>query len=416
MSAIQFTSEMINRRNFFQLVTGVALSGTIPSPALAKIDKGRSYWIQQLTKIAEPVLTNLAAGTLKKSMPVECRPGKEQDRRQFTYLEAIARLLSGMAPWLEADLPSGAERALQDHYAELARAAIRSATDPTSPDFLNFDQGKQPLVDCGFLGLAVMRAPNALWKKLDSRTQQNLISALTASRIIIPPYNNWLLFSASVEAALALMGARWDGTRIDYAIHKHNEWYVGDGVYGDGPHFHWDYYNSFVIQPMLLEVLKTIGQYSKEWEKLSPDALLRAKRYAAIQERLISPEGSFPAIGRSITYRTGAFHLLAHTAWTKQLPEAVTPAQVRCALTAVMEQLLEAEGTFDKNGWLQIGLRGHQPHLGEEYISTGSLYLCAAIFLPLGLAPQDSFWTEPHKDWSSRQIWAGENLDADHAL
>ena len=39
-----------------------------------------------------------------------------------------------------------------------------------------------------------------------------------------------------------------------------NTWYKGDGVYGDGPPFHWDYYNSFVIQPMLLNILATRSQ------------------------------------------------------------------------------------------------------------------------------------------------------------
>lgn len=407
---------MINRRDFIQLTTGLAFSGTVPISALPGQDKGRSYWLQQLKKVAEPVLTHLAEGTLKKAMPVECRPGKEEDRRQFTYLEAIARLLSGIAPWLDLELNSGPERDLQQQFAELSRKALSSASDPKSPDFLNFHQGKQPLVDCGFLALALMRAPKALWEKLDEHTKHNLIGALQSSRSITPPYNNWLLFSASVEAGLAMMEGRWDGTRIDYAIRKHSEWYLGDGVYGDGPQFHWDYYNSFVIQPMLLDVLSTLGKYTKEWNGYLPEAIRRAKRYAAIQERLISPEGTFPVIGRSITYRTGIFHLLAQMALRKELPEDVAAAQVRSALTTVIEQLLEPEGTFDANGWLQIGLRGHQPHLGEEYISTGSLYLCAAIFLPLGLPPSDPFWAAPAIDWTARQIWAGKDLPADHAI
>jgi hypothetical protein len=36
----------------------------------------------------------------------------------------------------------------------------------------------------------------------------------------------------------------------------------------------------------------------------------RAKRYAAVQERMIGPDGTFPPIGRSLAYRCGAFHLL----------------------------------------------------------------------------------------------------------
>ena len=59
-----------------------------------------------------------------------------------------------------------------------------------------------------------------------------------------------------------MMGERFDAMRIDYAVREHQEWYVGDGLYGDGPQFHWDYYNSFVIQPMLLDVLRNIGAHA----------------------------------------------------------------------------------------------------------------------------------------------------------
>jgi len=81
-----------------------------------------------------------------------------------------------------------------------------------------------------------------------------------------------------------------------------------------------------------------------------------------------------------------------------------------------MRKLLEAPGTFDANGWLTVGFCGHQPHLGENYISTGSLYLCAAVFLPLGLKPSDPFWSAPAEDWTARRIWRGDDSPADHAI
>ena len=54
---------------------------------------------------------------------------------------------------------------------------------------------------------------------------------------------------------------------------------------------------------------------------MRPRILERARRYAAILERLIAPDGSFPAIGRSLAYRCGAFHLLAALALRRQLPD-----------------------------------------------------------------------------------------------
>jgi hypothetical protein len=213
-----------------------------------------------------------------------------------------------------------------------------------------------------------------------------------------------------------MMGERWDGMRIDYAVRRHSDWYLGDGVYSDGPQFHWDYYNSYVIHPMLLDTLRGIAPHSNRWAKLLPDVLARARRYAAIQERLIAPDGSFPAIGRSIAYRTGAFHLLAQAALLGELPQPVTGAQVRSALTAMTRRLMEAPGTFDRNGWLRIGFCGAQPQLAERYISTGSLYLCSTVLLPLGRPSADPFWSAPPQDWTSRRIWGGQDQPADHAL
>jgi len=212
------------------------------------------------------------------------------------------------------------------------------------------------------------------------------------------------------------MGEAWDRMRVDYAIRQHDEWYKGDGLYGDGPTLHCDYYNSFVIHPMLLEVLDAVSGVDKSWAGLRDPILQRAQRYAAIQERLISPEATYPAIGRSLAYRFGAFHALALMALRKQLPAAVAPEQVRCALTAVIKKSIEASGTFDDHGWLRVGLCGHQPSIGESYISTGSLYLCSTALLPLALPPTDPFWAGPPKKWTAQKVYAGEDVPADHAI
>jgi hypothetical protein len=167
---------------------------------------------------------------------------------------------------------------------------------------------------------------------------------------------------------------------------------------------------------MLLRVTDTIAKVSKSWDSLSAGFVTRAKRYAAIQERMIAPDGSYPAIGRSLAYRCGAFHHLATMALRKELPDGVTPEQVRGALTAVMRRTLEAPGTFDAQGWLRIGLCGHQPAIGETYISTGSLYLCANAFLPLGLPATDAFWSGAAQPWTSQKVWSGVDVVADHAV
>jgi hypothetical protein len=410
----------VGRRQFLKSSVALGALSAIPGPALvspvASQVNDREYWVRVLSRISEPVLKALSERKLKAEMPVEAPHGNVADRRQFTYLEAMGRLLTGIAPWLESGPQTGSEGGLRSQYAEWSRMAIAAGTDPASPDFMNFNRGSQPVVDTAFLALAILRAPTELWKKLDVVTQHNVIAAFQSSRVIQPGYNNWLLFSAMVEAALSFMGAWWDPMRVDYAIRTVDTWYKGDGIYGDGPPFHWDYYNSFVMQPMLFHILDTVSKSSPAWDSYKPVTMLRARRYAAIEERLISPEGTFPPIGRSLCYRFGAFHLLADMALRRQLPDGVAPEQVRSALTAVMRRMTEVSGMFDDQGWLTVGFYGHQPSIAEPYISTGSCYLCSAVLLPLGLPAADPLWAGPTTPWTSKKICSGQEVQPDHAL
>jgi len=380
----------------------------------AQAGEDRASWVGMLDRLCRPLFEALSERKLKVVMPVEASAGEQQHRRQTTYLEALGRALAGMAPWLEHGATTGAEGELRARYCEWARAGIASAVDKKSPDYMDFGGDRQTIVDTAFLSLAMLRAPRELREKLPAGVRGQLADALRATRIQTPAFNNWLLFAATIEAALFALGESWDRVRVDYALREHATWYVGDGVYGDGPHFHQDYYNSFVIHPFLLMLMDGVGKQDAAWAAMANDIRLRATRYAAIQERMIAPDGTYPIVGRSIAYRCGAFHLLADAALRDVLPAEVAPEQVRGALTAVMRRTLGAAGTFDEKGWLRIGLAGHQPSLGETYISTGSLYLCTAAFLPLGLGSADRFWSGAA--WSSVKVWSGADTKLDHAL
>ena len=418
------TQSHASRRTFLKsallasapLVARASASVAQPVPQLHSGSDDRKQWLAIVERVSQPVLQAISRQQLRATMPIECVKGQEESRAQSTHLEAVGRLLCGLAPWLEG-APGGdsAEEALRTRYREWARLAIKYGCDPKSPDALNFGSNQQSLVDAAFLALAVVRAPNELWAKLDDDAKNNLIRSLVETRKIQPGQNNWLLFSAIIEAMFAKVGQPWDTMRIDYAVRQHQEWYKGDGIYGDGTEFHWDYYNSFVIQPMLLNVLDCVRSTNR-WESLRPAVEARAIRYAAIQERLISPDGTYPAIGRSLAYRYGAFQHLAEMSLRHQLPEDVHPAQVRCALTAVMTRMNSAPGTFDSKGWLTIGFDGHQPSIGETYISTGSLYLCSAAWLPLGLPASDEFWNTPAQPWTQQKVWSGVDIRTDHAI
>ncbi len=420
---------MNTRRDFFKSAAAFGLLGTVNLPLVglaadktsptAVVTGGddRAYWVSVVDKIARPVLTNLSQRTLRKNMPVECQPGDTEGRKTCTYLEAFGRLLCGIAPWLALENLTGDELKLQQELLKLAQASLDAATDPKSADYMNYFEGSQPLVDTAFLCQAILRAPNVLWKPLEPRAQQQIIAALKLShKRPTPQGNNWVMFAATIEAALLEFGEPTLQKRLEDCVGKMINWYCGDGVYGDGPFFHFDYYNSFVIHPMLLTVLTVLAKHDAKFAPALKIELERAQRYAVIQERLFSPEGTFPSIGRSTAYRFGAFQTLSAIALMDELPPKVKPAQVRCALTSVIRKMIETPGTFDANGWLRIGFCGHQPDLGESYISTGSLYLCSVGLLPLGLPPANEFWSGAPERWTQQKLWSGEQMPLDHAM
>ncbi len=411
----------MNRRHFLRSsafagagLASLPVGSSRAEPGARK--EARAEWVAMLTRVARPVIANLASNQLKAKMPVEAVKGREEDRRAVTHLEALGRTLAGIAPWLAGAGAAAEEKEARADFANMTRQALANAVDPVASDRIAFTASAQNLVDAAFLALGFSRARGELWDKLDAPVRERMVTALQSTRKFKPGRNNWLLFSATIEAFLASVGAEWRPEPIEVAIQSHEEWYKGDGAYGDGPDYHWDYYNSFVIHPMLLAVLDLVGPVDARWDGHRDAVLKRARRYAAVQERLIAPDGTYPPIGRSITYRCGAFHHLATMALRRELPDGLAPAQVGGALGAVIHRTLGAPDTFDADGWLRIGLAGHQASLGENYISTGSLYLCCVAFLPLGLSPADEFWSAPAADWTSRKLWSGGDLRADHAI
>ncbi|MBP5641362.1 MAG: DUF2264 domain-containing protein [Victivallales bacterium] len=376
----------------------------------------RRFWLDSMLKIVSPVLESLAQDELRAHMPVECQ-GSPEEKKNCTYLEAFGRTLMGIAPWLGGNSQDQEEEKLRCRYASLARECLANCCDKTKADCMNFSYGMQPIVDAAFLAQGILRAPKELWEPLDASVKAHLLDAMRATRTRKPFKNNWLLFSAIIECLLHhAHAADWDAMRIDYALTKHVDWYLGDGWYGDGPRFNFNYYNSFVIQPMLIDILAEVATEHSEWASLQADVTARASHFASFLEQLISPEGTYPAVGRSLAYRFGAFQALSQAALLSFLPDDLPPSQARSGLTAVIRQTMSAKDMFDDDGWLRIGVFGHQPRMGESYISTGSLYLCTAVFLPLGLPENAPFWQKPDMPWTQKKIWAGKDTVCRHAI
>lgn len=377
----------------------------------------REYWVQTLVKVADPVLSNLSRDRLRQTIPVGRSSSAKASSREFiTHMESVGRTIAGIAPWLELGPDETAEGKLRRKYIEMTCKGLANSVNPRAKDYFNSTATRQILVNSAFLIQGLLQAPTQLWGHLDAKTRRRLIEQWKSTRTMKPGNNNWLLFSAMVECGLKSFGDEWNFEVVEKAISSHERWYKGDGIYGDGENFHLDYYNSYVIHPMLLQVLKVVVKYDASYQELLDKEWTRFTRYAEIQERMIAPDGSYPVLGRSVSYRSAAFQVLGASVLFRRLPADLKAGQVRGALTAMLKRVFEQPGTFDDKGWLTIGVCGEQPELGDSYLSTPCVYLCSLGFLPLGLPADDAFWTEPLAPWTSVKAFSGEEFPIDKFL
>ncbi|MFD2100205.1 DUF2264 domain-containing protein [Flagellimonas iocasae] len=407
------------RRKFINNLSAMGLGAFLPANNLSAKElleipsgkKDRKYWATLLNKIVYPVYSNLAEGTLVQNMPIYS-PSIYDGRNNVTYLEAVGRSTAGVAPWLALPDDESNEGKTRLILKNLFLEGISKGVDPNSPDVLNFEKERQPIIDAGHLAHGLLRAPEALWAPLSQETKRRLVNKFKVLRTRKIHNNNWLIFRALTECFLLEVGEDFKKEPIDHALKSFEEWYIGDGWFKDGVKFSFNYYNSFAMHPMLVDTLQILVKHGLAQQETYDLALKRMIRHCVSLERMISPEGTFPLIGRSITYRTGAFHALAMLSLMEKLPETISPTQVRCALTAVKKNLLVDE-IFDQNGWLNLGFKGKQPNVADYYTSTGSLYMTTLSFVPLGLPETNEFWSGPYTDWTTKLAWSGKDFPKD---
>lgn len=374
----------------------------------------REYWVNMLWQLSEPILSNMSKGEHKKNMVVELSPTWDGRNKDVTYLEAFGRLMAGISPWFNLPDDNTPEGIKRKQMREWAIQSCKNAVDPNSPDYLYWKGSSQILVDASYLANAFIRAPKALWEPLDDVTKKRYIETFKSLRTITPAYNNWLLFRGMIEAFFISIGEEYDGFALSVGIRKINEWYLGDGWYSDGTEYSLDYYNGYVMHPYYVEILEVLEQNKVGSPVKHELALRRMQRYNRLLERMISPEAAYPPVGRSVTYRMGAFQTLALSAWKYGLPENLTNGGVRNALTSVMKRMFSVEGNFGKEGFLQLGYVGHQTNLADYYTNNGSLYMTSLVFMPLGLPADHPFWTSPAEEWTSQKAWSGKTFAKDY--
>jgi len=170
----------------------------------------REYWVNTLYNIVNPVVKNMAAGTLKQNLPLEKGPGYSLNVTKVTYMEAVGRTMDGLAPWLALPEENNPEGQLRKQVLKDLLKGLPNTVNPAHPDYLNFTTEQQPIVDAAFIAQAFLRAPVQLWQPLDTITKQRFIAEFKSLRNRKPSYSNWLLFSGITEAFLLKIGQQAD--------------------------------------------------------------------------------------------------------------------------------------------------------------------------------------------------------------
>lgn len=167
---------------------------------------------------------------------------------------------------------------------------------------------------------------------------------------------------------------------------------------------------------MFIEMLEIMEKNHIKVPIKSELAIYRMQKYNIFLERLISPEGKFPAFGRSIVYRLGVFQTLSLSIWKYGLPHPLTNGGIRKALTKIIYNMFNLNINFNDKGYLTLGFAGHQPNVANYYSNNGSTYLTSFIFLALGLPEDHPFWTDSPKEWTSQNAWFGKSFPIDNEI
>jgi len=72
--------------------------------------------------------------------------------------------------------------------------------------------------------------------------------------------------------------------------------------------------------------------------------------------------------------------------------------------------MMDAEGTFDENGWVTAGVVGKQVNASDPYNYTGALYFCTTGLMHLGAPKESKFWSDPSGKWFQQRVWDGDDI------
>ena len=331
-------------------------------------------------------------------------------------IEGFARSFLIAAPLL-----AGRAEDPHDHAAWYARG-LAAAMEPGGADrwgrAIGVDEIRQrngtpqPIVEAANLafGLAVSR--DRVWDRLDEKLREQTADWLAHHAAKHGSNNNWLLFTAVIEAFLRSAGYDVPGGHAQADVDVFESWYLGDGWYNDGPvstttgHGNRvDHYNSWVIQTFLWQWYELTEQPTERQERF----LTRLGEFADSYATLFAADGSPLHPGRSLTYRQAVLGGL----WAAGLAEVGSEAAgaTRRLASGVLRHFTELGVGVDEAPTLGRAAAQFLP-MCQVYSGPGSPYFAGMGFLGLAAPADHPLWTEPEQPQPTERADAVRTLHA----
>lgn len=389
----------------------------------------REKWLNILLKSVTPVIDGFVNKNIKSTFPIHfsthlSKDDPRKNHKEIVFIELFSRTLLTTS-FLFQNQEFINKYHLNDLFEKMKNMIVIGFSGYLEFNHPSIDH--QIMVEMANIAYAFIKTP-FLWNSLHKTLQNQILHIMYYSITQFKPHiNNWLLFEAIIEIFLYKNQKIKVLNKTLFNLRIIESYYIGDGWYKDGSHFHMDFYNSYVILPFLITIYKELYIFNYQnqgslYANLYNKSILKIQRQSEFLERLIGPNGSFPIFGRSAVYRTAIFHALVACVCVNALPHTLSYGQVRNGLNAVIENIFNNEKIkiVDENGFLTFGFSGYQPEMADEYSNSGSIYFTLLIFMPLGLDENHIFWKSGtgsmEDEWSQKKLYSGKSINRDKAI
>jgi hypothetical protein len=229
-------------------------------------------------------------------------------------------------------------------------------------------------------------APEVFWSPLSAKAKCDLASWLKGIEHATMYDDNWHFFVILVQEGLRRVGIRIDPDSREFHLNQIDNYYLGDGWYGDGPEGFVDHYNGYAFHTYGLLFASLENESDCPRVRTYVD---RARSNAETFRYWFGDDGSAVPFGRSMIYRFGMASMWGALAVAGI--EALPWSEIRGLWARHVRSWL-GKSITDEAGRLTLGYANSNALVVEEYSSPNSPYWAMKALLPLSLPENHPFW------------------------